>query len=214
MAETTTVVAKKRDERGTRAARRLRRQGWLPGVIYGHGEATTPLVVETDALRAVIRHGVRVVDVQCDGTTEKCLIREVQWDALGKDLVHVDFTRVRLDERIRVTVPIQIRGTAAGVTAGGVLDQPLHTVEIECLAVNVPDAVRVNVHELQIEQAIHLRELVVPEGVKVLGDPETVVVQVAKPAEAAETTAAEVPEGPVEPEVIGRKAGEEEAGAE
>ncbi len=213
MAESTILAAQQRTERGSRAAGRLRREGHVPAIIYGHKQDAVALTIEEDAIRTVIRHGVRVVDLQFGGKTEKCLIREVQWDALGKDVLHVDFNRVSADERIRVTVPVTLRGTAPGVTAGGVMDQPMHTLEIECLAISVPDAIRVSVAELQLEQAIHLKDLTMPPGVKAFGDPEAVVVQVTKPLEEA-TAPAEVVEGPAEPELIGRKPAEEEAEAE
>src|SRR5262249_47728839 len=125
-------------------------------------------------------------------------------------ILHVDFNRVSVDERIRVTVPVQIKGTAPGIAAGGVLNQALHTLDIECMAIAVPDAIRVNVHELQLDQAIHVREIHVPEGIKVYTDPDAIVVQIAKPLEEAPAPAAAAPvEGPAEPEVIGRKVAEE-----
>lgn len=212
MAQATTLEAKTRDVRGSRRVERLRRQGSLPAVIYGHKEAVISLTVETEAVRNVIRRGLRVVDVEHGGKTDKCLIREVQWDAIGKEIIHVDFTRVSADERIRVTVPIMLRGTAPGLNAGGVLDQPMHELEIECLAIRVPDAIRVNVGELQLEQAIHLKDVALPEGVKAFGDPDGVVIQVVKKVEEVEAApaAAAVVEGPVEPEVIGRKVEAEE----
>jgi large subunit ribosomal protein L25 len=209
MADLTTLSAAKRDGRGSRAARRLRREGQIPGVMYGHKQDAVPLSVADDDLRALIRHGVRVVDLKIDGQTEKCLIKEIQWDALGKDILHVDFNRVSADERIRVTVPIVLRGTAPGVNAGGVLEQPLHALEIECLAISVPENIRVPIGELQLEQAIHIKDVKLPPGVTAVGDPDLVVVQVVKPVEelAAPT---EPTEGPAEPEVIGRKAAEGE----
>jgi large subunit ribosomal protein L25 len=210
MAEAMTLEASKREEHGTRQARSLRQRGQLPAVLYGHKEATVTLSVSTEAMHSLIRHGVRVVDLRYDGKTEKCFIREVQWDAIGREVLHVDFTRVSLDERIQVTVPVMVRGTAPGVNAGGILEQPMHTIEIECLAINVPDAIRVNVHDLQLEQAIHVRDLVLPEGVKALEDPDALVVQIVKPLEEPEAAPAEAAEGPAEPEVIGRRAGEEE----
>jgi large subunit ribosomal protein L25 len=211
MAEATVLKAKERNGRGTRAVTRLRKHGLLPAVVYGHHQTPVSLTISDEDIRSVIRHGIRVVDLELEGKTEKCLIREVQWDAIGKDVLHVDFTRVSADERIRITVPLQIRGTAPGVTAGGILQQSLHTLEIECLALSVPDVIRVNVGELQIEQALHVREITLPPGVKALGDPEAVVVQVIKPVEEA-AAPAEVAEGPAEPEVIGRKAAEEKEG--
>ncbi len=216
MAEATKLAAEPRKERGKGHARRIRRTGKLPAVIYGHKQESIPLTVENDAVRSVIRRGVRVVDLQLGGKLEKCLIREVQWDAVGREVIHVDFTRVSEDERIRITVPLTLKGTAPGINAGGVLDQPLHTLEIECLAIAVPDSIRVNIQELQLEQAIHLKDVQLPEGVKAFGDPDAVVVQVVKKVEEVAPAPAEAvaAEGPAEPEVITRKVEKPEAEAE
>ena len=156
-----------------------------------------------------IRHGARVVDLQSDKGLQKAQIAELQWDHLGKDVLHADFKRVSADERISVQVRIELRGTAPGVVAGGVLEQPMHTVTIECLAMAVPDSIRVNIGELQMEGAIHVRELDAAAGVKALDDPEAVVVRIAKPAAEAAAAPAEVA-AQAEPEVIGRKVAEEE----
>jgi large subunit ribosomal protein L25 len=213
MAEAAKLEAKPRAEKGSRAMSRLRRHGRVPGVVYGHKEDVLSVTVDHDDMAAVIRHGQRVVDLLLDGKSEKCLVKEVQWDAIGRDVLHVDFARVSLDERIRVTVPIQLRGTPAGVTAGGVLEQPLHTLEIECLAINVPDFIRVNVQDLQLEQAIHVKDVVPPPDVKIFGDPDAVVVHVVKPKEEAAPVAAEAA-GPAEPEVITKGVKEKDAEAE
>jgi large subunit ribosomal protein L25 len=208
MAETVVLVGEKREGRGTRGARRMRAEGRVPAVLYGHKEATVPLALAGEELANAIRHGSRVVELKLDGGAQQALIREVQWDHLGKDLLHVDFIRVSKDERIHVAVPLEIRGIAPGVTGGGVLDQPMHTVRVECLAVAVPDSIRVNVSELQIGSAIHVRDLHLPPGVTVLDDPDAVVVIIKTPM--AEPEPAAAPEaGAAEPEVIGRKAAEE-----
>jgi large subunit ribosomal protein L25 len=147
-----------------------------------------------------------------DPPEEKALIRDVQWDHLGKELLHVDFTRVAVDERIVVAVPLEIRGVAPGVNAGGTLDQPIHTLSVECLAIRIPDSIRVNVGELQIGGAIHVKDLVLPPGVKAMADPEAVVVHVTtKVVEPEAVAPVEVPEQ-AEPEVIGRQKAEEEEG--
>jgi large subunit ribosomal protein L25 len=212
MAESVELVAENREGRGSRTARRLRKAGRVPAVLYGHKERTVSVSLSGDALEKAIRHGVRVVDLRADGKVEKALIRDVQWDHLGKVLLHVDFTRVAADERIVVTVALEIRGIAPGIAAGGVLDQPMHNLSVECLAISVPDSIRVNVSELQLGAAIHVRELVLPPGVTAMADPDAVVVHVTTKALEPEAAApAEAPES-AEPEVIGRqRAAEEEA---
>ncbi len=210
MADSVVLPTEKRDSRGTRTARKLRATGRVPGVVYGHKEETVSISVAADALLSAVRHGARVVDLQSDGGLQKAQIAELQWDHLGIEVLHVDFRRVAADERIHVTVPVEVRGIAPGIAAGGVLNQPIHTLPIECLAVNVPESIRVNVNELQLGAAIHVRDLHLPPDVKALTDPDAIVVSVTA-AQAEEAAAA--PTEQAEPEVIGRKAaaeGEEE----
>jgi large subunit ribosomal protein L25 len=207
MAETFSLVAKPRAGHGSRAARKLRKQNQLPAVIYGHKEATVPVTVPLDEFQKALRHNVRLVDLKTDGKTEKTLIRDVQWDFLGMEVLHVDFARVSEDERIKVDVRLEIKGTAPGATGGGVLDQPMHALHIECLAINVPDSIRVNIGQLQIGQAVHVKELELPPGVKALADPDAVVVHVVAPrVEAtAEAAVAAPTTEQAEPEVIKRE---------
>ncbi len=211
MAEAIVFGTKPRQVYGSREARRLRRNGLLPAVLYGHGEETISVTLSREEVEKAIRHGVRVVDIDAGNKVEKALIRDVQWDHLGKALLHVDFARVSADERVEVTVPLEIRGTAPGIAQGGVIDQPIHTLQIECLAISIPESIRVNVGELQLEQALHIRDVVLPPGVKALGDPDAIVVQVKlKEVEPEAVVApAEVAEQ-AEPEVIGRQKAAEE----
>lgn len=211
MAEAVSIVARKREAHGSREARRVRRAGLVPAVVYGHKEATVSVAVPAAELEHAVRHGVHVVDLDADGNVEKALIRDVQWDHLGKHLLHVDFSRVSADERVVVTVPLEIRGTAPGIAAGGVLDQTLHSLAVECPVVNVPDSIRVNVGELQLGHSIHVRDLVLPPDVKAMAEPETVVVHVSVKHVEEEAPVAPVAEG-VEPEVITRPKGAEEEG--
>jgi large subunit ribosomal protein L25 len=216
MAETMVLEAQPRTKHGSHHAEKLRKAGKVPAVLYGHKEVTVSLALSRDDLTKAIRKGARVLDLKTDGGTQKALISEVQWDHLGVDLVHVDFKRVDINERIHVSVPIELRGIAPGVTGGGVLDQPLHTLHVECLAISIPQSIRVNIAELQIGSAIHVREVHLPEGVTALDDPDALVVTVKQPQveEAAPAAPAAAAEGTAEPEVIGRKAAEEEAEAE
>jgi large subunit ribosomal protein L25 len=213
MAEVVVLETAKREGRGSHKAEHLRREGRVPAVVYGHKEATETITVDGEILLHAVLHKARVVDLKTGEKIQKALIRELQWDHLGKELLHADFKRVDVTERIDITVPLELKGIAPGVTGGGVLEQPLHLLHIECLAVAVPESIRVNIGALQIGSAIHVRELTLPEGVKVLGDPDAIVVQVKAPLAEVEKPAAAAGET-AEPEVIGRKAAEEEAEAE
>jgi large subunit ribosomal protein L25 len=211
MAESVQLETQKRDGRGSQAAKRLRQAGQIPAVLYGHKEATVAVALSADAFTKAIRHGARVVDLRFDGNLEKALIKDIQWDHLGHDILHVDFERVGADERITVTVPIELRGIAAGASAGGLLDQPLHTLLVECPAISVPNSIRVNISELQVGAAIHVRDLHLPEGVKAMTDPDAIVVHMTAPVAEPEAAPAPAAES-AEPEVIGRQKAAEEEG--
>jgi large subunit ribosomal protein L25 len=212
MAETVQLKVEKREGRGTRKARHLRKTGQVPGVVYGHKQETISVSLSAEELARVIRQGAHVVDLSLDSGLEKALIRDLQWDHLGKDLLHIDFERVSADERIQVPVRIELRGIAPGVTGGGILDQPLHTLTVECLAIAIPDSIRVNINELQLDGAIHVKDLTLPEGVKAIADPDAIVVHITAPA--VEPEAAAAPVATAEPELIGRPKTEEEEAAE
>ncbi len=216
MAEILVLEVQERTKSGTNAAKQVRKNGLVPAVIYGHGEPTASLSIPGDALYKAIRHGVRIFDVKLGGATQMSLLRDVQWDPLGHDILHADFYRVRADEKITLVVKVELRGTAPGVTGGGVLVQQIHSLSVECLIVNIPESIRVNIGELQLDQAIHVKELVLPEGVVVKNDPEAIIVQVAqKVIEEVAAPVAGVPGATPdssEPEVIGRVKGEEDEG--
>ncbi|NLE38658.1 MAG: 50S ribosomal protein L25 [Pirellulaceae bacterium] len=197
-----------RTTRGTNNSRRLRKSGKLPAILYGHGEETVSLSVAVDAMEAVIRHGSHVVEL--DGAVKQsALIRELQWNTWGTEIVHVDFARVSADEVIEVTVPIELRGEAPGLKEGGILEHLLHEIDVECKATLVPDRIKANVNHLQVGGNITVADLDLPEGAKWLASPETVVVQCIIPAEITEEEGVEAGEG--EPEVIGAKKEEDES---
>jgi large subunit ribosomal protein L25 len=213
MAEAFTLEVEDRTKSGTNAAKQIRKKGLVPAVMYGHGEETAVLSVPGDALYKAIRHGVRIFDVKHKGNVQKTLLRDVQWDPLGHDILHADFYRVRADEKITLDVKVELKGTAPGVTTGGgVLVQQIHSLSVECLIINIPESIRVNIGELQLDQAIHVKEIPLPEGVTVKNDPEAIVVQISKKIEevVAPVTAAAPGTEAAEPEVIGRAAKEEE----
>jgi large subunit ribosomal protein L25 len=214
MAETFVLDVQERKETGTNAAKQLRKKGLVPAVIYGHKEATASLAVPGETLAKAIRHGVRIYDVTLKGAAQKALLREIQWDPLGHAILHADFYRVSADETITLDVKVELRGTAPGVTAGGVLVQQIHSLSVECLIVNIPESIRVMLTDLQIDQAIHVKELTLPEGVKVKNDPETIIVQVSQKVVEEEAAPAAPTAELAEPEVIARAKPEDEEAAE
>jgi large subunit ribosomal protein L25 len=210
MAETVVLETQPRSTSGTRAARSMRKKGRIPAVLYGHKEETLSVTLSGEDLAKAVRQGARVVDLKSGGNLQKALIRQIQWDFLSKDILHVDFTRVSVDERITVSVALEIRGVAPGIAAGGVLDQPMHMLEVECLAISVPGSIRVNVGELQLDGAIYVKDLTLPPDVKALDDPDAIVVHVVAKQTEVEAPAGEVVVETAEPEVITKKAVVEE----
>jgi large subunit ribosomal protein L25 len=211
MAKTATVVAEPRTALGSRANKRLRDAGKLPGVIYGHKEAVVPVTLPRKEVVTHLNHGAHVFALQLDGKAENVLVKEVQYDHLGIDVIHVDFARVSLDEKVEVTVPLELKGTPKGEEDGGVLQQIVSDLEVECLVTDIPDVIRHNVSDLKKDEVLHLKDITLPVGVKALQDPDLII---ATCAEIVETAPTEAVEGEsAEPEVIGRKA-EEEAPAE
>jgi large subunit ribosomal protein L25 len=217
MADTVQLKTQPRKSFGSANARRLRKQGLLPAVIYGHKEEVLSVLLPRDELEKAVRKGVHIVDLEHDGKVEKARIRELQWDHLGKEALHADFMRVSKDERIVIGVPVHLRGHAIGIGEGGVLDQPIHVLNVECPVLEIPEHIRVNVDKLKLGDAIHVKDLTLPPNVVAKADPDAVVVQVkAQRIEEPAPTAAAAPgteaaEGAAEPEVIKKppKAAEE-----
>jgi len=196
-----------RETRGKRNARRNRRAGKLPAVLYGHGREAISLALSAEQFEAAVRHGARLVKLT-GAVDEQAFIREIQWDTWGTHVLHVDFTRISEHEKVEVRIAVELRGEAPGLKAGGVVKQLVHELEIECEATAIPDKLAVNVNHLQLGQAITVAQLDLPPGIVVLADPETVVVECSEPVEVVEEAAAAPAAG--EPEVIGRKKEETE----
>lgn len=207
MADAITLKSEARPGQGSRDAIRLRKAGRVPSVVYGHKQDPLSITVSRDELLAALRHHARTLQLQVSGKSETVLIQEIQHDHLGTNVMHVDFRRVSADERVKTTVEVTLRGTAPGTSSGGVLDQPLHKLHVECPVSAIPESIRVKIDHLLVGMAIHVKEIELPPGVKVLEDPDLVVVQVKLQVIAPEPTAAAAPtEGTAaEPEVITKK---------
>jgi large subunit ribosomal protein L25 len=206
MADVFVLDGEARSKVGTNASKQVRKKGLVPAVMYGHGEETVSMAISSEALQKAIKHGVRIFDVKVGDATQKTLLKSVQWHPMGHEILHADFYRVSADETVTLEVRVELRGTAPGVTAGGALNQPIHSLSVECLVIAIPESIRVNIGELQLNQAIHVSDLTLPEGVKVMNEPDAIIVQVTTKVEEEEVTTGET----AEPEVIGRTKEEEE----
>jgi len=209
MAQTAQITAKPRAELGSRANKRLRDAGLIPGVIYGHKEAVVTITLPKKETVNHLKHGAHVFDLAVEGKSEKCLVKEVQYDHLGIEVLHVDFARVSLDEKVEVTVAVELKGEPKGEKDGGVLQQILNELEVECLVTDIPDKIVHNVSEMALDDVVHIKDLKLPSGVRALADPEQIVAQVKEIKE--EEVAPVAAEGEAEPEVIGKKPEEGEA---
>ncbi len=203
MAEAVKIRAEARDPAknkgtGSKFARKLREQGRVPAIIYGHKLAPVPISLTREAVWEMIKKSTHLAELQLETGAETVLVRDVQWDHLGKEILHLDFARVNVGEAIETEVRIDLRGTAPGVAEGGILETLVHAILVECRADAIPDSFKVDISELHIGKAIHVRDLPLPDGVTVKGDPDALVVHVttkvaeAAPAEAAEGTQPEV----------------------
>lgn len=207
MVEIHTLAVKLRDEHGKRANRRLRNSGRVPAVLYGHKQDAKSLTLLAEELDAAVRNGNRFVALS-GGVSENAFIKDVVWNTWGTEILHVDFARVSADEKVSVTVAVELRGESPGTKDGGVVKHTLHTIELECEAAAVPDKIVVNINHLEFGQILHVSDLEFPKGVTALTDASVPVVSCAAPVEVSDEEAAA---GEEEPEVIGRKKAEEEA---
>jgi len=205
MAELVKVQMETRRKSGTAEARRLRRRGRVPGNMYGHGGGPLGVSVPEEEITPLILGGMKVMDVQIDGDSQLAILRDLQWDPFGTKVIHFDLLRVNRDEKVEVEVPVELRGICPGSMAGGVLDQNLHTLSIECLPFVVPDHIEVRIGNLHIGDAVHVRDLTIPEGVVVQNPEEELVVQVTEPIEVPEEGEEAEADMMTEPEVIGRE---------
>lgn len=188
-----TIEVKKREGVGSLAARKLRANGQVPAILYGHGEANVNLAVRSDAISRIIQHGTKLLDLSGD-LTETALLRDVQWDAFGVEVLHVDFARVSQSEAVEISVPLEVHGEAVGTKEGGVLTLVLHELTILCPASKIPESIEVNVADLHLGDHLLAENLSLPEGAALVTAPTEMVVHVVAPAaggELEESTEAE-----------------------
>jgi large subunit ribosomal protein L25 len=220
MAQTATLSAAIRQDTGKGAARSLRRQGKVPGVIYGHGRTAEALVVDTLALNKMligISAATTIVDVAIEGRPSvRALIREIQRDSLRpSDIIHLDLYEIQADEAITLEVPVRLTGIPDGVrNFGGVLDHSLRELEIEVLPADIPEHIDLDVTALAIGHSLFVRDIQ-PEKFTILNDPDTPICTVVAPrAEEAPAAAPEEVAATAEPELIRKPKAEAEGEGE
>ncbi|CAA9319253.1 MAG: LSU ribosomal protein L25p [uncultured Gemmatimonadaceae bacterium] len=217
MATPATLTATARAETGKGVARKLRAAGEVPAVIYGHNRAPQSLAInarDLDRLLARISAANTVVELSLGNGTSRTLIREIQRHPFKRQVLHVDFQELVAGETVTVQVPLILVGTADGVrNGGGVLDQVLYSLEIECDPAAMPNHIDVDVSAVGVGESLHVRDLTLPQGITVLNDPDAGVltVQLSRAAiEDAAAAAAPAADASGEPEVIRAKKDDEE----
>lgn len=213
------LSASVRQDGGKGVARKLRGEGRVPAVVYGHGREPQPLSINTRELEKLLDHIAAestVIDLDIDGKGSRTLIREIQRHPFKRQILHVDFQELVAGEKITVRLPIVLVGVPDGVRMdGGVLDQTMRELEVEVDPSNIPNHVELDVTKLTIGSSVHVRDIPLPEGVEVLEDEDASVCVVSAPRAAVEETAAVAEtEAVAEPEVIRAKKPDEDEGTE
>jgi len=205
MAEVFNVT--KRTEIGRDGLKRLRRSGQVPAILYGHGEASVALSVPLADVTLALKHSGKVVNLKGD-LTEEALIREVQWDTFGIDVLHIDLMRVSETETVEVTLQVHLKGEAPGVKQGGVVAHITHEVKINCPVSKIPESLTANLANLQVNGAVHASDVELPPGATLASDPHVMIASCNVPKGESEVATGVS----IEPELI-RKAKEEKEGA-
>jgi large subunit ribosomal protein L25 len=213
MAKQKTVSAQTRTGVGRSAVTKLKQQGLVPAVVYGGHDKPLPLQVNARDIGNLLSHATSehiLVDLQiADGgqtINRLALIQEVQHDPIKQTILHVDFHAVRADEKIHAQIPVDAFGEPSGVkNFGGILEIALHSIEVECLPKDLPEIIRIDVSALNVGEAIHVKDIALPEGVHARHDGDLTVVRVAAPKVEAEPTPAADAAAATGPEVIKEK---------
>ena len=206
--ETQQLQVKIKKDTGSLKAQKNRKSGQIPAILYGHKQESMMFLLNEKEFSTALNTEAKMVNLKWDSSEEIALIKDVQFDTFGRKILHVDFVRIALTEKVTTHVPVVLYGTSQGVKEGGILDHALKEIEIECLPTEIPKNIRINISELAIGNTIHISDLELPANAKVLGNPDAIVVSVHFATEEKETPEEEISS---EPEIIsGRKPEKEE----
>lgn len=212
--ERVALTAQIREKAGKGIARSLRREKKIPAVLYSHGKSMSISVVNKDVAKILNIEGGEhaLINLKLEGGSgagdKMALIKDFQRDPITGSLLHLDLMEVAMNEKVKVPVAVHITGNAAGVKEGGILQLALRQLEVECLPTQIPDFIEVNVSALKINESIHVRDIKLSEGVRILTDSDATVVTIQPPisAEKLESMLTAAPAAEAgEPEVVGKK---------
>jgi len=207
------LKAEIREQTGTKYAAIVRKSGRIPAIVYGHKQKPVAISLDARSFIEGLHHGRRLMDVQIGKNKQKILVKDLQYDHLGQDVIHVDMMRVDVAERVKVSVPIELKGTAKGTHEGGIVEENMDHLEIECRVTDIPETIIVSVKEMGVGDALHMGDVELPEGVKLISPPETLLISCHLVA-AAKTTEEIEEQVPAAPEVISEVKGDEEPSEE
>ncbi len=202
MEEALVLKAEIRKQTGSKHAAKVREQRRIPAIVYGHKKEPVAISLDVRNLVERLHHGHRLMDVQIGKKRQKMIVKDLQYDYLGKDIIHVDLMRVDVTETVKVTVPIELKGTARGTHDGGIIEEQTDRLEVECKVTDIPEAIVVSVKEIGVGDTLHAGDIELPDGVKLVSDPGMLLVSCSLVAAAKSTEELEV-EAPIAPEVIG-----------
>ncbi len=217
--ETFTLNVETRERLGTRHSRRLRAAGKLPGIVYGHGHKPVPIAMEAKETQRHLNEGEKVFQLAASGDIngQTVLLKDIQFDYMGTEIVHVDFALVDLNETVEVSLPVNFRGDSVGLKqAGAMLLHPTSEVRVKCRVGDMVDSVELDITNLDVGDAAHASALELPSGFELISDPEDVIalIRIAKVEEEETAEEGEAEGEGAEPEVVGEKKEEGEASAE
>jgi large subunit ribosomal protein L25 len=201
MGKAVLLKAEVREKTGSKSAAKLRKSGQIPAIVYGHKQEAVAISLDASSFVEQLHHGHRLMDIQVGKKKEKMIVKDLQYDHLGKDIIHADLMRVDVTETIRVTVPVELKGIAYGAHEGAIIEKRVNYLEVECKATDIPESIVVSVKDMNIGDVVHARDIALPEGVKLVSPPETLVAACSIVI-AAKTTEEIEAEAPAAPEVI------------
>lgn len=188
----------------------LRKKGFIPGIIYGQGKPNIPIYLSKKELIAALSKKTPLLFIKIGRKNEHVIIKERQIDPLRNEIIHLDFMRIALGEKIEIKVAIRGIGIAQGVKEGGVLEQHIHEIDIKCPAMNIPEAIDVNVEGLKIGDTLYIRDIIVSPEIEILEEKDKIVFSIIPP-KVVEEAPIEAKEAEIaEPELIKKKRKEEE----
>lgn len=202
MEKTLQLTAEIRENTGSKAAAKERKQGRIPAVVYGHKKETEAISLDEHNLVEGLHHGHRLMDIKIGRKTQKVLIKDLQYDHLGKKIIHADLVRVDITETVKVTVPIELKGTAKGTQEGGVITEHTDHLEIECQAADIPESIVVTVTDMDVGDTLHAKDVELPPGVTLTSSLDILLVTCSLVAAAKAVEEIEEEEELAAPEVI------------